>query len=220
MFPPPIQSVSGFWNSKNFKVFITHISKHKSPAEKLQKALIPYSISSFVAHTDIEPTREWENEILNALNASDGLVALLHKGFHESKWTDQEIGIGVGRGLLVLSVSFGESPYGFIGRYQALQGMGKSYDQLAREIYRIFLTHRLSRRRITETIVNKFVESTSFDHAKRNMELLKTVEYWDDNFTKIARKAIKDNDQLSGAWGVPEALENHINKWKADSIPF
>lgn len=220
MFPPPIQNETNFWNSGNFKVFIAHIAKHKRAAGKLQNALIRYNISSFVAHSDIEPTREWENEILNALNASDGLVTLLHKGFHESKWTDQEIGIGVGRGLLVLSISFGESPYGFMGRYQALPGMGKSYEQLAEEIYRIFLTHRLSRRRMTEIFVNKFVESASFDEAKRNMDLLVTVEYWDDSFTKISRKAMKENVQLSEARGVPGALEHHIEKWEADRLRF
>ena len=220
MNPLKIPPKPSFWNTDNFKVFISHISKHKVAAGKLQRSLLPYHISSFVAHTDIEPTREWENEIINALNASDGLVALLHTGFHESKWTDQEIGIGVAHGLLVISVSFGESPYGFMGRYQALPGTGKSYEQLAGEIYQIFLSHRLSRRRMTEIIANKFVESSSFDQAKRNMDLLETVEYWDATFTKTTRKAVKENDQLAGAWGIPGALERHINRWKAESTPF
>lgn len=220
MRPTPAYLLSNFWNTQYFRVFICHISKNKASASKLQRALIPYSISSFVAHTDIEPTKEWENEIINALDISDGIVALLHKGFHESKWTDQEIGYGIARRLLVISVSFGETPYGFMGRYQALPGLGKSYEQLSEEIYRIFLKHPLSNRRMAEVLVNNFVESDSFDQAKRNMDLLASVQYWDDGFSKITRKAVKENDQLSGAWGVREALEKLISKWYIESIPF
>ena len=189
-------------------------------AGKLQQALLGYKITSFVAHTDIEPMREWENEIISALNISDGVVALLHKGFHESMWTDQEIGIGVGKGLLVIPVSFGESPYGFMGRFQALPGMGKSYDLLAVELHRILLTHRLTRRRMAEVLLDQFVDSANFDQAKRNMQALETVEFWEDGFSKEARKAVKENLQLANAWDIPELLEGHIRRWQSKNIPF
>ena len=117
-----------FWEKGYFRLFISHISKNKGPAAKFRESLADFHISGFVAHSDIQPTRVWENEILQALHTSDALVALLHTGFHESPWTDQEIGVAIGRNLLSLSIAFGETPYGFLGRYQALQGKGKSYD--------------------------------------------------------------------------------------------
>lgn len=220
MNPRPSRHAPNFWNTRNFRVFISHISKNKASAGKLQKALLPYSISAFVAHSDIEPTKEWENEIINALDISDGMVALLHKGFHQSKWTDQEIGYGIARRILVISVSFGETPYGFMGRYQALPGFGKSYEQLSEEIYRIFLTNPLTNRRMAEVLVNNFIDSSSFDMAKKTMAALESVQYWDDSFTKLTRKAAKENDQISGALGVSEALENHIGKWNIGSVSF
>ncbi len=220
MNPRSIRRSHNFWNTANFRVFISHISKNKIGAGKLQKTLLPYSISAFVAHADIEPTKEWENEIINALDLADGMVTLLHKGFHESKWTDQEVGYAIARRILVISVSFGETPYGFMGRYQALPGFGKSYEQLAEEIYRIFLTNPRSSRRMAETLVNQFVASNSFETAKRNMATLENVQYWDDNFSKQTRKAVKENHQISGAWGVPEALENLIEKWEVEDVSY
>jgi hypothetical protein len=218
--PKPIPLRPSFWNNNNFKAFITHIAKNKDAAGKLQNSLLQHNISAFVAHTDIEPTREWENEIINALNISDGLIALLHTGFHESNWTDHEIGYGIGRGLLVVSVAFGETPYDFIGRYQALPGPGKSYDQLAGEIYRIFLTHLSTRRRMTEVLVKKFAASSSFNQARSLMDQLEEVAFWEDSFTKIVRKAVKENDQVADAWNVPRALEELINRWSAQSPKF
>jgi nucleoside 2-deoxyribosyltransferase len=58
--------------------------------------------------TNIEPTKEWQNEIEAALSTCDALVALLHPGFHVSMWTDQEIGYAMGRGIPVYSVGFGQ----------------------------------------------------------------------------------------------------------------
>ena len=79
-----------FWLPGHFRVFISHISRYKESAAKLQAAFIPHYISSFVAHNDIQPTREWETEIKRALSSSDAIVVLLHKGFHE-KITGQRI---------------------------------------------------------------------------------------------------------------------------------
>lgn len=220
MFTSPISGEQVYWKSGYFRVFITHISRHKQAAAKLQASLLHHQISSFVAHSDIQPTREWENEILSALRSADALIALLHKGFHDSHWTDQEIGIAIGRDLLALSISFSETPYGFIGRYQALRGRGKSYSRLAEEAFRIFLTHPQSRRKIAEALVNRFSESDTFEQAKRHMTLLESVEYWDDRLSKAARDAVERNSQISDAWGVSHRVESLIRKWKSDEIPF
>ena len=209
-----------FWRPGHFRVFISHISKHRIPASKLQNSFIPHHISSFVAHNDIQPTREWENEILKALRTADALVALLHKGFHESSWTDHEIGFAIGRDLLPVSVSFGTTPYGFIGRYQAIQGMGLSYDQLAEKLFKIFLTHPQTKRRMTEALVHKFINSNSYESAKENMTLLESVEYWDDTLSKKIRNAVKENRQISDSWGVPDRVKSLINEWERKSIPF
>jgi len=208
------------WLPGHFRVFISHIAKYKDSATKLQSAFLSHNISSFVAHNDIQPTREWESEIKKALSTSDALVALLHKGFHESLWTDHEVGFAIGRGLLPVSISFGESPYGFICRYQAIQGKGLSYEQLAEMLFKIFLRYPQTKRRMSETVVNKFFLTDSYDEAKFNMSLLESVEYWDASLSKIVKRAANENNQISGAWGIPERVNKFVANWEKENIPF
>ena len=92
-------------------------------------------MSGFIAHKDIEPTKKWQDEIELALSTADAMLALLTPGFHASKWTDQEIGFALGRGLPILTVLLGEEPYGFLAREQAIQGVGITDEKLARSIF-------------------------------------------------------------------------------------
>jgi TIR domain len=90
---------ASFWKQGHFRLFICHLAERKDFATSLQDGLANFHISAFVAHRDIEPTREWQDEIELALNTADAFVALLAEGFHASKWTDQEIGFAMGRGI-------------------------------------------------------------------------------------------------------------------------
>jgi hypothetical protein len=131
--PPGVDP--SFWRKDMLRVFVTHLAAHRAYAGELQEALLRYGISSFVAHNDIEPTLEWQVQIETALATCDALVALLHDKFHASYWTDQEIGFAMGRGVPVFAVRLGETPYGFIGRFQAFNGNGKASADLARELF-------------------------------------------------------------------------------------
>jgi hypothetical protein len=73
-----------FWKKNMLKLFVSHLSSHKEFAGELQEHLFSSGISSFVAHSDIEPTLQWQNEIQTALATCDALIALLHPGFHAS----------------------------------------------------------------------------------------------------------------------------------------
>jgi len=103
-----------------FRLFLSHKAEVKSKVASLQEELGMFGISSFVAHKDIEPTLEWQNEIENALSSMDGFVALMTDKFHESNWTDQEVGFAFARGVPIVAVRLGRDPYGFIGKFQGL----------------------------------------------------------------------------------------------------
>jgi TIR domain-containing protein len=104
-----------FWRKGMLKVFLSHLAADRNFAGALQVCLLEYGISCFVAHNDITPTAEWVIEIETALATCDALVALLTPSFHQSNWTDQELGFAMGRGLPVFAVHLGQTPYGFIG---------------------------------------------------------------------------------------------------------
>lgn len=107
---------ANFWEPFHLKLFLSHLSVFKVTTRELQKALCKFGISAFVAHVDIEPTREWQNEIEAGLYSMDALAAILMPGFKESDWTDQEIGVAIGRGVLVIPLIRGLTPYGFISK--------------------------------------------------------------------------------------------------------
>ena len=49
-----------FWRKGMLRLFISHLAAHREFAKQLQEALLDYGISAFVAHSDIEPTKEWQ----------------------------------------------------------------------------------------------------------------------------------------------------------------
>ena len=203
------------WEGAHFRLFISHLWEHRSFAGDIEAELRNFGISSFIAHKNIEPTQDWQDEIEAALATCDAMLALLHPDFHSSKWTDQEIGYGMGRQLLIVSVDLGTTPYGFIGRFQAITGIGENPTRLARRLSEILRQHPQTQRRMAEAAVDYFAESPSFDEAKRRMSLLQELEYWDNGMTARAHSALDDNNQIANAWTVPDRLERLIQKWTA-----
>ena len=146
------------WRSDYFRLFVSHLAEHRRLAASVQKELLAFGVSSFVAHNDIRPTRERQDEIEAALATCDGMLALLHPGFHESKWADQEIGYAMGRQVLIVTARLGTDPYGFIGKFQSMNGTGKNAVALAEELFDILRTHAMTRARGTD----KLLECISF----------------------------------------------------------
>lgn len=128
---------SSFWLPGHFRLFISHLSSFAKTAGALRDRLREYGISAFVAHTDIKPTKEWQREIENALFSMDALTAVIMPGFKESDWTDQEVGVAIGRDVLVVPIMKGQAPYGLFGKYQGLKArQGLTVGAVAHEVYR------------------------------------------------------------------------------------
>ena len=110
------------WEPDTIRVFLSHDSKIKTDATNLKDALRPYGLSCFVAHEDIKPSKEWQIEIEKALHSMDVMVPLLSKNFHKSYWTDQEVGVAIGREIPIIPIKYEVDPYGFFGKFQAING--------------------------------------------------------------------------------------------------
>jgi len=125
------------WLPNKIKVFISHLAKDKDKASKIQYYLLRNEISGFVAHEDIEPSVDWMESILYALDTMDFLVALVTPGFHNSIWTNQEIGYAIGNNKKVITVKIGEDPKGFAGKYQAIAGKDRYPKDIVNDIVKI-----------------------------------------------------------------------------------
>lgn len=150
-----------FWDPFHFRVFLSHLSAFKKKTGQLQAALRPYGISSFVAHVDSEPTREWMSEIEAGLHSMDALVAILMPGFKDSNWTDQEVGVAVGRGVLVIPIMRGLEPYGFISKYQGLDVQGMTVSNVASEVFKILATSPRTRAKMLTCLVETTLQTQS-----------------------------------------------------------
>ncbi|WP_159079850.1 toll/interleukin-1 receptor domain-containing protein [Methyloceanibacter sp. wino2] len=124
-------------DTKLFRLFISHISQEKVKATRLKECLATYGISGFVAHDDIHPTLEWQDEITRALFHMDAFIAMHTRGFSASTWTQQEVGFAVARGVKIVSLRMGEDPTGFIGRRQALPRLQKRAEDIAKEVHEL-----------------------------------------------------------------------------------
>lgn len=101
-------------------VFISHSHDDKEVALELKGTLRILGFQGFVAHEDIEPTREWENEILGALKRCTALIAVASPSGRASAWMNQEIGAVVIRQRPVLAVKHGCAPWAMLYRYQSI----------------------------------------------------------------------------------------------------
>ncbi|WP_400085814.1 toll/interleukin-1 receptor domain-containing protein [Yoonia sp. R78084] len=206
-----------FWAAGKLRVFLSHLAKHKVFASELQAALASYGISAFVAHEDIEPNSEWQDEIEKALRTCDTLVALLHEGFKDSTWTDQEVGYALGRGVPVSSVRLDIAPYGLFGRKQAFNGKDKDAPEIARELFEAYRVHPKTAEKMADVVIEMFCSSTSFLEARSNVKLVEELTTWRKSYKAMLREAISSNSQIQHAWGVPESIEAVIEKRDPDS---
>ena len=204
--PTSAAAEPAFWLPGHFRLFLSHVAAHKSVVTALRTALRSHLVSGFVAHEDIEPTQEWQNEIERALNTADGLAALITSDFHLSKWTDQEVGAAMGRGIVILSLKYGADPYGFIGKYQALPIVGKQHDAIALEVFKLLANHPLSRARLSECVVSSFESAWSWENARRDMSLLEQFSYLDRYQLDRIASAPSTNAKVKESWGVPDRV--------------
>jgi hypothetical protein len=185
------------WAPGHFRLFLSHIAREKAYASELKYHLARFGVDGFVAHEDIEPAKPWVDVIQAALQSCDALAALLHPGFHESNWCDQEVGYCLGRGRLVISLRLGLDPYGFIGLTQALTPSGTYVGQTAREIVAVVLSEEGTRVEMADALVNRLVKSDSYTCTRDCFELL--IKHYalvtTDHLERI-EAARRDNDQV------------------------
>lgn len=205
-------SDSQFWYPAHFRLFLTHLSSFKNQTAMLQSALRRFCISAFVAHEDIEPTREWLNEIEKALFSMDALAAILMPGFHESNWTDHEVGVAVGRDVLIVPIRYGLDPYGFIGRYQGFQAKGKTIGQVAEALFSILLGNPKTKGRMLDCLIEQILLAGSPEDALTRIGLLRHVDSIPQKHGDKIRENLSSNGVLSYSKKVIVEINSILDK--------
>jgi TIR domain len=205
-------AVEHIWKPGMLRAFLSHVAVHKVAVSKLKVELLTFGVSSFVAHEDIEPTKEWQIEIELALRSMQTLVALLTPGFHESKWTDQEVGFALGRGVPIIAVRLGLDPYGFIGKQQALPGALDFPGPLASSIVDLLLNHKAIAASMRESLVVGLEKAQSFACSKAVTGKLERLDFLTADQLQRLEAACQTNDQVESAFGVHARIANLIER--------
>jgi len=155
---------------KKVKVFLSYSHKDKLLAGKIKRNLKKEGLEIFLAHEDIEPSREWQDEIIKNLKSCDVCMPLLTRNFQESKWTDQETGAAVVQNKYILPLKVEITPYGFVEKYQAADCSPERVSKCCQRI--VDLIKRQFREDLVSYLIRSFIVSNSFYRANQTTELL------------------------------------------------
>ena len=187
-------TVARIWGDGSFRLFLSHKTEVKKEVAELKLKLSLYGINCFVAHEDILPTKQWQDEIESALISMDGFVALLTDRFHDSNWTDQEVGFALGRGVPIIAVRLGLDPYGFIAKFQALTC---AWNDAPLGIVGL-LIHQP---KVLEAYIKAMQDCHSFDEGNTLARVLPNIQQLTEDQALKMYKAFRENDQLRGSFG-------------------
>lgn len=221
--PGSDDGTGGPWDEGAFRLFISHTHAHMAFASALRRALDEMGICAFVAHDQIEPTKQWQDELEVALRTCDALVAVLSPDFVDSKWCDQEVGYCMARGVLIVPLGLGANPHGFIGKYQCMTAQeDEDAYAVARRLFDLLIQHEKTAERMVPVIawriVKRYAESHSFDNARENFDQLKAIpkEYWTAELAELVEQAPNENTQIAfarvGSERMPDAASHLLDE--------
>jgi len=194
------------WTKNQFRVFLSHKSTHKKEVATLKKELENYGICAFVAHNDIEPSKEWQDEIEKALLSMDAFVALITEDFYdgEGDWTNQEIGFSIAFDIPHIYVDLGNNPRGFAAKIQALKCF---WANASREIFNVLSTFSEVQNYLIENLKN----TQCYIDANKLYNIIETFDLNQEQCDKIIY-AYNNNTQISGSYYFRTGIISYLNK--------
>jgi hypothetical protein len=187
------------------KVFLSYHHNARKFAGRVKSCLTGLGTDVFLAHEDLEPSTEWQEEILKNLRKCDVFMPLLTKSFHSSNWTDQETGIAFASEKFILPLKVSPDPYGFIGKLQALK-VRKELEETCRKIVQVLASCPVLGDRARDGVIDAFLRSTSFEESARLAAALSKLKpYSTSQLNRIVQGAAK-NQQIYGGRRAREAV--------------
>ncbi len=207
------------WGDEGFRVFLSHKADVKKETADLKERLRLFGISCFVAHEDIHPTKAWQDEIENALASMDGFVALMTANFHDSDWTDQEVGFAFARGVPIIAVRLGKDPYGFIGKFQ---GLSSAWPTAAADIVQILIKND----RMFSAYISALRKCPNWDGGNTLAKALPGIERLSASQVNELIAAYNETSELHGSFAFNGSkprmyglgLVSHLNRFNSQQF--
>jgi len=195
------------------RVFLSYSSEDKRIAGEIKSYLKSLGFDVFLAHEDIEPSVEWQEKIIQNLKDCDVFLPIISENFQRSKWTDQETGFALALNKLIIPISLGTLPYGFIGRLQALKLENDIHDA-CRKIIKTIEKNPDCKKIICDQLIKSFIKSGNYNQANNLAERLSKYEPFKDKQIKMIVKGYLSNDQIRGGYKSKRKVIEWVNKYK------
>ncbi len=155
------------------RAFLSYSSKDKKFAGSIKGLLEIYNVDAFLAHEDISPAADWQQTILKSLNRCSLFIPLITKqNFHDSLWTDQECGIALARGKVILPI-VSRIPYGFLEKFQAYRRKpGRKEADLIEDVLVGFARRKSIGARYLTSVISALRTSNSLEQSVALLKLL------------------------------------------------
>jgi hypothetical protein len=206
------------WKPGYLRLFLSHKSNFKRETSLLKTHLERYGVDCFVAHEDIEPTREWLKEIEAALMSMDALAALLTPDFSESNWTDQEVGVAIGRKVPVFPMRLGKDPYGLIGKFQGVPCKASAMDGAAAALMSIAWKNSILLPQLKRCTIARLVTAETFSHAQSLWERIETFDSLEPMLIEEIERAYQENKQVAKCWRVQSSIQEVMARLRGKPI--
>lgn len=210
-FPEPV--VDHLWRPSYIRAFISHKDSHKREVEQLKEELFKHGISSFVAHTSIEPTRQWVMEIIKALSTMDVMIAYLSEDFNTGFWTNQELGYAYANRIKIIPVKVSiTDPSGLIADIQAIPGNYNNLKKMAADIskyvysdeYPAYHCVQIDNGKKINAVIDLLAQSHNFARTGEIYNQFHAVmQQADSEQLKALVKVYEQNSQVSGWSSIP-----------------
>jgi hypothetical protein len=214
------------WEAGMLRLFASHRAEERAALGAVQSQLREYGISCFVAHQAIEVTLPWRAEIQRALETCQAMLVFAHPGFHESQWTDQEVGWALGRGVPIIVLMYrGAALGGFLEQYQAIQVdvddfMGTDPPgAIAAKVVAACIDQPTLRTAVVDGLIEALGSAPYFLAAGRAAEMLETLG---DELRRSDIVAIlhhfRSNSQVGGAFVANQPLRRLVQRRAPDLV--
>ena len=181
-------------DDETYLIFLSHKVEVKEEVQALKEGLEFYGIEAFVAHSDIEPGTDWQDEILGALEDMDAFVPILTEGFRDSPWTDQEVGYAIAAEVPIIPLRVDMDPYGFIGKYQ---GLSCDWNNAPMEIIAALIDNP----KMVDAFIDAVSECPDYGSANRLSEILPSIQELTEAQISRLVSVFNDNEQIGNSYG-------------------
>ncbi len=177
---PSPDETSRLWKEGYFRLFLSHSSQNKQFAAELKASLLKVNIDTFVAHEDIEPNLEWQNEIQLGLSSCHALLYLATQAANTSIWCQQELGWALGRGVFITSYKLIGDPVGFPNVRQGWSCPGHDCVRVRHKLLSMLVKQDRTEPVMRGPLVRVLLDASSASQATFALEFLEQLKSIDE----------------------------------------